>query len=136
MSGQSSYQHDPYQRSPHPPASEFKSSYDDDLIDDYATPYSANSKHQVFTLPKSPTSKTHHRVHSIPHSSKGTILSKSDETHDSAFSYPPPLPQKDEPALTLWQKVSFLSESLTTSHGLFRSSQNPLHVGSILLPSL
>ncbi|KAF9557869.1 hypothetical protein CPC08DRAFT_819656 [Agrocybe pediades] len=111
MSAHSAY---PSTRTPylHPDPSatqeDFKASYDD-LIDEYSTPYTANSNHKTFALQTS--SQGHLRRSSIPLSSKGAFTSaQSDDTHDTSCSYPPVVPTKEVDTRSLWQKI--LPESL------------------------
>uniref|UniRef100_A0A8H7Y659 Uncharacterized protein n=1 Tax=Psilocybe cubensis TaxID=181762 RepID=A0A8H7Y659_PSICU len=85
---------------------DFKASYDD-LIDEYSAPYASNTRHQTFAV-GTPTHHAHYRANSIPLSSKGAP--QSDDTHDTAYVYPPALPTKEVDTRTLWQKV--LPESL------------------------
>ncbi|KAF5382933.1 hypothetical protein D9757_006284 [Collybiopsis confluens] len=92
---------------------EFKSSYDD-LIDEYSSPYSANSRHQTYAVqtPGFTVEQTHRRGPSFPLSHQPTLESKhSNSSHDfTAVAYPPKSPQKPVDTRTFWQKV--LPESL------------------------
>ncbi|KAJ3790334.1 hypothetical protein GGU10DRAFT_392152 [Lentinula aff. detonsa] len=92
---------------------EFKSSYDD-LIDEYSSPYAANSRHQTYAVQTPALSgEQHRRGPSYPLSQKQTFSSKqsNDSSHDlTAVAYPPRPPQKQTDTRTFWQKV--LPESL------------------------
>lgn len=91
-----------------PPQDEFKASYDD-LIDEYSAPYAANARHQTFAV-GTPT-QAHQRGHSIPLSNNSAFASKqSDDTHDTAYNYPPAVPVKEIDTRSFWQKI--LPESL------------------------
>lgn len=94
----------------HPVHDDYKASYDD-LIDEYAAPYTANSRHQTFTL-DSPTSHGHRRVPSVPLGSKGSPFKQSDDMFHESLSheYPPLPPTKEVDSRSLWQKI--LPESL------------------------
>lgn len=98
-------QHSPYlQANPSTTQEDFKASYDD-LIDEHASPYSANAQHQTFAV--GTPNHTHQRGTSIPLSSKNAYASNmSDDTHETTSSYPPILPSKEVDTRTLWQKVS------------------------------
>jgi len=92
---------------------EFKASYDD-LIDEYASPYSPNTRHQTYAVDAPPlNSPQHRRGPSFPLSSqKPPIFSKqSDDTsHElSPVAYPPPPPPKVD-TRGFWQKI--LPESI------------------------
>jgi len=99
----------PYLQPTAPSQDEFKVSYDD-LIDEYAAePYAVTGRHQTFAV-GTPT-QTHQRGYSIPLSNNTAFASKqSDETHDTAYSYPPAVPVKEVDTRTFWQKI--LPESL------------------------
>jgi hypothetical protein len=86
---------------------EYKASYDD-LIDEYATPYTANSRHQTFTL-ATPGSDGHRGGSSVPLGSKIMSSKQSDDTsHEpSSHAYPPLPPVKESDPRSLWQKVRF-----------------------------
>jgi hypothetical protein len=91
----------------HPPYNneEFKSSYDE-LIDEYSSPYTANTHHQTYAVQTSGSQAS---------SFKPKISSnKSDDTsHDfTAAAYPPQTPEKLVDTRTFWQKL--LPESLAT----------------------
>ncbi|KAF9480473.1 hypothetical protein BDN70DRAFT_979378 [Pholiota conissans] len=114
MSAQTPYSanhaHSPYlQTQPAATEEDFKASYDD-LIDDYSTPYTANARHQTYTV--GTPNQTHHRGPSIPLSSKSAFTSKqSDDTHEtSAYGYPPAVPPKEVDTRSFWQKI--LPESM------------------------
>ena len=82
---------------------EFKASYDD-LIDEYSAPYAANARHQTFAV-GTPT-QAHQRGHSIPLSNNSAFASKqSDDTHDTAYNYPPAVPVKEIDTRSFWQKA-------------------------------
>jgi hypothetical protein len=108
--------------SPHPvyghQESEYKASYDD-LIDEYATPYTANSRHQTFTL-ESPASDGHRRGPSVPLGSKIISSKQSDDTSSepSSHAYPPLHPMKEGDSRSLWQKVRsrWLCDKPRSSH--------------------
>lgn len=98
----------PYLQPTAPSQDDFKASYDD-LIDEYSSPYTPNAQHQTFAV-GTPT-QNHKRVHSIPLSSDSAFASKqSDDTHDTAYNYPPAVPAKDIDTRSVWQKI--LPESL------------------------
>lgn len=84
---------------------EYKASYDD-LIDEYATPFAANARHQTYAV-ETPTD--HRRRPSFPMSKQSISSSKlSDETAQdtpSHVSYPPLPPTKDVDTRSIWQKV-------------------------------
>jgi hypothetical protein len=110
MSAQNAYsnaprQHTPYLFSqPSTTQEDFKASYDD-LIDEYAAPYEAIVRHQTFAI-ISPQQQSHHRGHSIPLSNKAAYASKqSDDTHETSYAYPPPVPVKEVDTRSFWQKV-------------------------------
>ncbi|CAA7264722.1 unnamed protein product [Cyclocybe aegerita] len=85
-----------------------KASYDD-LIDDYSTPYAANSGHQTFTV--GTPGQSHRRTASITLSGKGAFSSKqSDETHETSYNYPPVGASKEVDTRSFWEKI--LPESL------------------------
>jgi hypothetical protein len=96
--------HHPYLQPTAPSQDDFKASYED-LIDEYAAaPYAVTGQHQTFAV-GTPT-QTHHRGHSIPLSNDTAFASKqSDETHDTAYSYPPAVPVKEVDTRSFWQKV-------------------------------
>ncbi|KIM48406.1 hypothetical protein M413DRAFT_230767 [Hebeloma cylindrosporum] len=98
----------PYLQPAAPSQDEFKASYDD-LIDEYSAPYAANARHQTFAV-GTPT-ETHKRGLSIPLSNSSAFASKqSDDTHDTAYNYPPAVPVKEVDTRSVWQKI--LPESL------------------------
>lgn len=115
MSNKSPYTNDPnYPSSGYPPpphsqyphSDEYKASYDD-LVDQYAEPYSKTSQHQTF----SPALST--AVHQPPYMSKQSYSSemtgKDSEEHYMPSSTPRILPMKEEKVAdtrTVWQKVS------------------------------
>ncbi|KZP32210.1 hypothetical protein FIBSPDRAFT_916440 [Athelia psychrophila] len=119
MSNKSPYTNDPnYPSSGYPPpphsqyphSDEYKASYDD-LVDQYAEPYSKTSQHQTF----SPALST--AVHQPPYMSKQSYSSemtgKDSEEHYMPSSTPRILPMKEEKVAdtrTVWQKV--LPESM------------------------
>ncbi|KAF9073863.1 hypothetical protein BDP27DRAFT_1381603 [Rhodocollybia butyracea] len=112
MASQASYLDNPSTSQLNLPPDEFKSY--DDLIDEYAAPYSANSRHQTYALqPSEMSGEQHRRGSSYPLSHKLTISSKqSDDTsHDfTAVAYPPAPSPKKVDTRGLWQKI--LPESL------------------------
>ncbi|KAF9056622.1 hypothetical protein BJ165DRAFT_1522516 [Panaeolus papilionaceus] len=79
---------------------DFKASYDD-LIDENGEPFATNSRHQTFTVG---TMQSHRRGNSIPLSVKG-FSTKSDETHETAYSYPPTVPAKEVDTRKFWEKI-------------------------------
>jgi len=84
-----------------------KASYDD-LIDEYSTPYTANTRHQTFAVgtPIHQQYATHHRGSSNPLSSKTFDTKQSDDTHETAsYIYPPAVSSKEVDNRTIWQKV-------------------------------
>jgi len=96
-------------RTQHDRPEEFKASYDD-LIDEYAAPYSATAHHQTFSIGNG---SQHRRVPSYP--MQKTFSSKlSDETHEThetaSTAYPPPPTAKEVDPRSFWQKI--LPESL------------------------
>jgi hypothetical protein len=109
MSAQNPYsgaprQHTPYLLSQSSTTEEdFKASYDD-LIDEYAAPYETNVRHQTFAI-TSPA-QNHHRGNSIPLSNKAAYTSKqSDDTSETSYAYPPPVPVKELDTRSFWQKI-------------------------------
>jgi hypothetical protein len=84
---------------------DYKASYDD-LIDEYSSPYVANSRHQTFTI-TSPDSDGHRRDPSVPFGSKNMSSKQSDDMSHEPLShaYPPLPPTKDADSQSLWQKV-------------------------------
>jgi hypothetical protein len=93
----------PYLQSTASSQDDFKASYDD-LIDEYSSPYTANAQHQTFAV-GAPT-QNHKKVHSIPLSNDSAFASKqSDDTHDTAYNYPPAVPAKDIDTRSVWQKA-------------------------------
>ncbi|TFK41365.1 hypothetical protein BDQ12DRAFT_600549 [Crucibulum laeve] len=87
-----------------------KASYDD-LIDEYSSPYAANTGHKTFTL--NTNLPNHRRGPSFPLAPKSPYSSKQsdDETHDTSHSAYPPLPiVKDVDTRKWWQKI--LPESI------------------------
>ncbi|GLB36385.1 hypothetical protein LshimejAT787_0306730 [Lyophyllum shimeji] len=101
--------HAPYSDTLHPQHEEYKASYDN-LIDEFAKPFTATSKHQTFAL-DSPTLTSHRRDRSFPHNKSFSSKQSDDTSHEplSNVSYPP-LPVKDTDTRSLWQKI--LPESL------------------------
>jgi len=91
---------------------DFKSSFDD-LIDEYSSPYSANSHHQTYAV-QAPglDQQQHRRGPSYPLSHKPTLSKQSnDSSHDlTAVAYPPKPPQKQIDTRGFWAKI--LPESL------------------------
>jgi hypothetical protein len=89
---------------------DYKASYDD-LIDEYSSPYVANSHHQTFTLTP-PNSDGHRRDPSVPLGSKSISSKQSDDMSYEPLShaYPPLPPTKDADPQSLWQKM--IPESL------------------------
>ncbi|KIK71295.1 hypothetical protein GYMLUDRAFT_235635 [Collybiopsis luxurians FD-317 M1] len=108
-----SYSHQPSGLQPPYNQEEFKSSYDD-LIDEYSSPYTANSRHQTYAVqtPGLSGEQAHRRGPSYPLSHKPTLNSKqSDASHDfTAAAYPPQPSQKQIDTRTFWQKI--MPESL------------------------
>lgn len=87
---------------------EYKANYDD-LIDEYASPYAANARHQTYAVEApSLTTPQHRRGPSFPLSSQKPQMSSkhSDDTsHDlSPVAYPPPAPLTVD-TRGFWQKV-------------------------------
>ena len=83
-----------------------KSPYDD-LIDQYASPYSANANHNVYAV-QTPTRKPSEHLHNplSPPSHKAPFFHKqSDDISDASHYAYPPLPTKDVDTRSLWQKV-------------------------------
>jgi hypothetical protein len=82
---------------------ESKASYDD-LIDQYAAPYGANSNHQTYTLQSSPSQ--HRRGPSHPLKSPFSSKQSDDTSHEfQAVAYPPTTPSKELDTRPLWRKV-------------------------------
>lgn len=76
-----------------PPADDFKSSYDD-LIDQYAEPYSRISRHQTFKVQTSPTNDSESRGPSYSLESKfpypgGMPQDEAKDLPEPPQSYPP-----------------------------------------------
>lgn len=87
---------------------ESKASYDD-LIDQYAAPYGANSNHQTYTLQSSPSQ--HRRGPSHPLKSPFSSKQSDDTSHElQAVAYPPTTPSKEVDTRPLWRK--YLPESM------------------------
>ncbi|KAF8898375.1 hypothetical protein BD779DRAFT_3946 [Infundibulicybe gibba] len=87
-----------------------KASYDD-LIDEYAVPFTPTSRHQTYSVQTS--APDHRRGPSYPLSHKTTLSGKhSDDTsHDTSHvAYPPMPPVKEVDTRGFWEKV--LPESL------------------------
>ncbi|THV07568.1 hypothetical protein K435DRAFT_741900 [Dendrothele bispora CBS 962.96] len=88
---------------------EYKASYDD-LIDQYAAPYGANTNHQTYALQSSPSQHRRGPSHPLkpPFSSK---QSDDDTSYDlTAVAYPPTTPPKDVDTRPFWKKI--LPESM------------------------
>ncbi|KAG6866805.1 hypothetical protein C0991_008741 [Blastosporella zonata] len=85
---------------------EYKASYDN-LIDEFAKPFTANSNHQTFAV--EPTN--HHRGTSFPFNKSISSKRSDDTSHEplSNVSYPP-LPMKETETESIWRR--FLPESL------------------------
>lgn len=96
---------------PNPSQDELKSPYDD-LIDEYSSPYSANSHHQTYALQTPEQQQQHRRGSSYPLSHKPTLSKQSnDSSHDlTAVAYPPKPPEKQTDTRGFWAKI--LPESL------------------------
>lgn len=95
-----------YPQTQHDRPEEFKASYDD-LIDEYAAPYSATSHHQTFSIGNG---SQHRRVPSYPKQKtfSSKLSDETHETHETASSAYPPLPiTKEIDPRTFWQKVYF-----------------------------
>ncbi|KAF5377679.1 hypothetical protein D9615_005187 [Tricholomella constricta] len=93
----------------HPQHEEFKASYDN-LIDEFAKPFTATSNHQTFAV-DTPIG-SHRRGPSFPLNKSFESSKQSDDTsHEPPpnVSYPP-LPVKETDTRSLWQKI--LPESL------------------------
>ncbi|KII93667.1 hypothetical protein PLICRDRAFT_171391 [Plicaturopsis crispa FD-325 SS-3] len=88
---------------------EFKASYDD-LIDQHASPYDRNSRHQTFALDTGSPSQ-HRRMNSIPLSkpSYSKELDAKGIDEESEESIPtavyPPIPSEPVDTRTVWQKL-------------------------------
>ncbi|KAG5639314.1 hypothetical protein H0H81_004516 [Sphagnurus paluster] len=83
----------------------------DNLIDEFAQPFTANANHQTFAV-ETPMS-THRRGPSFPLNKSFSSSKQSDDTsHEplSNVSYPPLTPTKETDTRSLWQKI--LPESL------------------------
>jgi len=92
----------------HPQEEEYKASYDN-LIDESAKPFAANTNHQTFAV-GTPLS-SHRRDRSFPLNKSFSSKQSDDTSHEplSHVSYPP-LPVKESDTQSLWQKI--LPESL------------------------
>jgi len=93
----------------HPQHEEYKASYDN-LIDEFAKPFTANTNHQTFAV-ETPLA-SHRRAPSFP-LHKSFSKQSDDTSHEplSHVSYPPLPPVKETDTRSFWQKI--LPESLT-----------------------
>lgn len=111
----------------HPPADDSKSSYDD-LIDQYAEPYSRISRHQTFKVQTSPIDDSESRgpSYSMEYKSPYPSGKPHDETQDPPGppqSYPPKIKQeKLVDHRKWWQQVTASLPSHTTSSHLLQDS--------------
>jgi hypothetical protein len=91
-----------------PPEEVYKDSYDN-LIDEYATPYSVNAHHQTYTV--QPLSTEHLSGFSHPHKQSYSSQYTAKHSDESASrAYPPSPHTKDTDTRGFWQKI--LPESL------------------------
>jgi hypothetical protein len=119
MSSQTSYPHESLQFAQYPPQrnqfhqEEFKGSYDD-LIDEYVSPYEANSRHQTFAVgtPAIGTADQHRGPQFPPSKHPSFSTKNSDDTSRDppSVAYPPLPPIKEVDTRGFWQKI--LPESL------------------------
>ncbi|KAG5648167.1 hypothetical protein DXG03_006122 [Asterophora parasitica] len=104
MSAHTPYQHESSSNMLHTQHEDFKSSYDN-LIDEFAKPFTATSNHQTFAV-EAPMGG-HRRGPSFPlHKSFESSKQSDDTSHEpiSNVSYPP-LPVKETDTRSLWQKI-------------------------------
>ncbi|KAF8078371.1 hypothetical protein FPV67DRAFT_1663123 [Lyophyllum atratum] len=93
----------------HAQQEEYKASYDN-LIDEFAKPFTANTNHQTFAV-ETPTLSNHRRGPSFPLTKTFSSKHSDDTSHGpSHVSYPPLPPVKETDTRSLWQKI--LPESL------------------------
>ncbi|KAG6837120.1 hypothetical protein H0H93_014426 [Arthromyces matolae] len=103
--------HNPYMNDSHstlaPQSDEYKASYDN-LIDEFAKPFSTNSNHQTFAVEP----PSHRRGTSFPFNKSISSTKHSDDTAHEPIPSPayPPIPIKEAEKETLWRR--FLPESL------------------------
>ncbi|KAG6911766.1 hypothetical protein DXG01_000012 [Tephrocybe rancida] len=98
--------HNPYPNdSPNmhtPQHEEYKASYDN-LIDEFAKPFTANSNHQTFAVEP----PSHRRGTSFPFNKSISSTKQSDDTSHEPLSHVsyPPLPVKETETESIWQRV-------------------------------
>jgi len=90
---------------------DYKASYDD-LIDEYAAPFAANSRHQTYSVETPTTNNQHRGPYPMGHKSISSWKLSEDTSHEPSqhVSYPPLPPMKEADTRSLWQKI--LPESL------------------------